>query len=191
MENDLLKKPAIVRVADCVYDLIARLLYMGADGIMIPRCETLEQVKLAVESMNFYPNGKLGCGGHGQFRLGEDATNFKRYLVLQIESPLGVENLPEMLEQYGEFISAIVVGPYDMSITMNKAYQFDDPELLENINKVFEICDKNKKSVGIFVDDVEKAERYSKMGANFMWVACDINVYVSAFNDLYGKIKEI
>ena len=142
MITRLKKVTTIVRVADCKYDLIARALYMGADGIMIPRCETLDQVKTAVESMNFYPVGKLGCGGHGQFREGENYKNFKRHLVLQIESPLGTNNLPKMLEQYGEYISAIVVGPYDYSILLGKPQQFEDPFLIEHIQKTFDICKK-------------------------------------------------
>lgn len=182
--------PTIVRVADCRYDLISRALYMGADGIMIPRCETLEQVKVAVESMNFAPIGKLGCGGHGQFRAGESVLNFKRHLVLQIESPKGTENLPEILEEYGEYISAIVIGPYDYSIMLGKPQEFDNPELIKHIQKIFDICRDNNTSAGIFVDNIEKAEKYIGMGANFIWAGTDVNMFINGFNNLYDLIKE-
>ena len=189
MITRLKKVTTIVRVADCKYDLIARALYMGADGIMIPRCETLDQVKLAVESMNFYPIGKLGCGGHGQFREGENYSNFKRHLVLQIESPLGTNNLPKILEEYGEYISAIVVGPYDYSILLGKPQQFEDPDLIGHIQQTFDICKKYNKSSGIFVDNIEKAKQYEKMGANFIWAGTDINMFMAGFNSLYDLLK--
>ena len=187
----LLKKPAIVRVADCNYDLISRVIYMGADGIMIPRCETLDQVKLAVEAMNFYPVGKLGVGGHGQYRENEKFDTFKRYLVLQMESPKGIENLPKMLEKYGEYISAVVIGPYDLSVTLGILEQFDNKKHLEAVQQVFDICKNFNKSTGIFVDTLQKAQQYYDMGANFLWVGTDLNMFVSGFNDLYDSLQGV
>ena len=40
--------PTIVRVQDCEYHCISKCLDMGADGVLIPRTETLEQVALAI-----------------------------------------------------------------------------------------------------------------------------------------------
>ena len=40
----LVDLPTVVRVPDCVPHLISKTLDMGADGILIPRVESLEQV---------------------------------------------------------------------------------------------------------------------------------------------------
>lgn len=187
----LMKRIGIVRVPDTEYHLISRALYLGADGIMIPRTETVEQVKTAVESISFYPSGKLGCGGHGQYIQGETALDYKRLLFLQIESPKGIDNLPEMIEKYGEFISGIIIGPYDLSVMSGVAYQFDHPVLNENIKRVFDICLENKLSVGIFSDTVEGAKKHMEMGANILWTVTDTNLYVNAFKDIYSKLNEL
>lgn len=42
--------PAIVRVGNAVPNIIAKTLDMGADGIMIPRVETIEQIEIVVTS---------------------------------------------------------------------------------------------------------------------------------------------
>ncbi len=183
--------PALVRVADTVYHLISRALYLGADGIMIPRCETVEQVKTAIDSMNFPTVGKLGCGGHGQYRQGEDIFSFKRYLFLQIESPTGIANLPHILKSYGEYISAVIIGPYDLSVMLNKPFDFEDKGFLESVETVFDICKQNNISSGIFCDDEKKAEKYRKMGANVLWTGTDINMLMRGFNETYNALKKI
>ncbi len=183
--------PSLVRVADTEYHLISRALYMGADGIMIPRCETLAQVEKAVKSMNFPQKGTLGCGGHGQYRPNETIKEFKRYLFLQIESPLGIENLPQMLEKYGKEISAVIIGPYDLSVMLQNPFDFETDAHVDAVQKVFDICKKYNKSSGIFCDDEAKAERYFKMGANVLWTATDINMFMRGFNETYAKLKEL
>ena len=92
----LMGLPAFLRAQDCEYHLIAKAIDMGADGVMIPRTETLEQLRTAVDALLFYPEGRKGSGGHGQFRPGEQYADFKktRFLMPQIESPKGIEMLP-------------------------------------------------------------------------------------------------
>ena len=41
----MLGMPSMMRVQDSQYHLIAKAIDMGADGVMIPRVETLEQIK--------------------------------------------------------------------------------------------------------------------------------------------------
>ena len=92
----LMGLPSFVRIPDAKYHLIARAIDLGADGIMLPRTETLEQVETAIGALRFAPVGKTGCGGHGQFRRGEGYEGFQkdRYLLVQIESQPGIDLLP-------------------------------------------------------------------------------------------------
>lgn len=53
----LMGLPALVRAQDCEYHLIAKAIDMGADGVMIPRTETLSQLKTAVDALLFAPDG--------------------------------------------------------------------------------------------------------------------------------------
>ena len=171
----LIDLPAFVRVPDCTYHHISRCLDLGAIGVMIPRAETLEQVALAVSSMRFPPIGKKGRGGYCQLREGETSADFQknRHLLIQMESPLGIENLPKMLEQYGEHIGGVLVGPYDLSFTMGIERQFDSPEFIGAVQKVFDICKEYNISAGIFCDSINDARKWRAMGANLMWVCCD------------------
>ncbi|MBO5203165.1 MAG: hypothetical protein J6B72_00945 [Clostridia bacterium] len=189
----LMGLPSIVRVQDSEYFLAAKLIDMGADGIMLPRTETLEQLRVAVDALLFSPVGRKGMGGHGQFRAGEKFADFPktRFLLPQIESPKGIENLPAMLENYGEFIDAIMIGPYDMSAMVGTPQNITSPIMLESIQKVFDICKAHGKSCGIFCDDENKAQLFRDMGANVLWVATDNNFFMRGYNDMMNKVMEI
>ena len=110
-----LQFPSIVRVEDSLYHLIAKAIDLGADGIMLPRVERMEQVAAAVEAMHFLPIGRTGYGGWGLRREGESIEDFQRgrILMVQIESIQGKELIPEMVNKYGDFIDAFIVGPND------------------------------------------------------------------------------
>ena len=163
--------PSIVRVEDSQYHLIARTIDLGADGIMLPRTETLEQLKCAVDAIHFAPVGRTGIGGWGIFRDGETYDDFQkgRFLFPQIESPKGLANLPAMLDAYGEYIDGIIIGPSDYSIQFGVPCQVDHPDLVAQFQRVFDVCRERGMSCGCFAPDAEHLERYQKMGANIHW----------------------
>ena len=47
----LMGLPAFVRAQDSEYHLIAKAIDMGVDGVMIPRTETLEQLRTSVDAL--------------------------------------------------------------------------------------------------------------------------------------------
>lgn len=191
--NRLLGVPSIVRAQDAEYYLVAKLVDMGADGIMIPRTETLEQIKTAVDGLHFSPVGRKGMGGHGQMRNGEKFDEFSktRFLLPQIESPEGIKNLPLMLEKYGEYISAVIVGPYDMSVMVGTPCDIASQPMMDAIKNVFDICKKYGKSCGIFCDDEQKAKIYREMGANVLWMATDRDYFMRGYNAMLDGVKNI
>ena len=189
----LIGLPSFVRVPDCNYHHIARCMDLGADGIMLPRTETLEQVKLAVESMRFPPIGRKGRGGYRQIRDGETTAEFQksRHLLVQIESPTGIANLPAMLEEYGEHIAAVVVGPYDLSFTMGMEAQFERPEFRAAVKQIFDICIEHQKSVGIFCDNTMQAKRWRELGANFMWMCTDDQLILAGLRSIIKPMEDV
>lgn len=169
--------PTIVRVQDCEYHCISKCLDVGADGVLIPRTETLEQVQLAVESVRFAPKGRKGAGGIGLLRPGEDAAAFNenRLLVIQIESPKGVQNLDAMLAAYGEEIAGILIGPCDLSIMSGTPLDTGSDIVQSQIREVVATAQKHGKSVGIFMSRTE-IPKYLAMGMNFLWCESDMGL---------------
>ena len=184
--------PVIVRVQDCEYHCISKPIDMGADGVLIPRTETLEQVEIAISSMRFYPFGKKGVGGRGLLRKGEEVYDFNknRLLFLQIESKLGVETLDEMLNKYGDQIAGIIIGPYDMAVSMGCGFNTKADIMIENIRKTISICQKHKKSIGMFMQDEKEAKRWNDEGMNILWVGTELSLLSSTLNHTAQEIRK-
>lgn len=189
----LMGLPSIVRAQDSAYHLIAKAIDMGADGVMIPRVESAAQLRCAVDGMLFAPHGRKGCGGHGQMRQGEAYADFPktRFLLPQIESPRGIEALPEMLDAFGEYISAVIIGPYDLSIMVGTPLDIASPQMMEAIQKVFDICNEKSKSCGIFCDNAALAAKYRKMGCNVLWTGCEKDFMLRGYREEMSALAEI
>ena len=85
---------AVVRVCDFQYDLVARALDSGAEGIIFPRCEDPEQLAHAIRGARFPPRGHRGFG-LGPAQIGYQAASFdeivdhcnsETLMIAQIES---------------------------------------------------------------------------------------------------------
>lgn len=190
----LIGLPSFVRAQDSEYHLIAKAVDMGADGVMIPRVERPEQLRTAVDAVRFAPRGRKGCGGFGQFKPGESFDEFQsdRFILPQIESPEGIRRLPELLENFYDDISAVIIGPYDMSVMVGTPMNIDSPEMREAIKKVIDICAKYKKSSGIFCGGAEQAADYRALGMNVLWTGTDTDFLMRGYNAVFdglGKIK--
>lgn len=185
--------PSIVRVQDSEYHLIAKTIDMGADGVMIPRVEKLEQIKTAIDSICFHPIGRKGVGGPLQFRKNESFEQFQtgRFLIPQVESQKGMDILPEMLDEYGEKISGIIVGPYDMSVMLGTPLEVKSPVMMKAVQQTIDICASRKKSVGIFCSDTEEAGIFRSMGANLLWTMADTQFFMLGFTETFDDLSKI
>lgn len=190
MQCRALGLPSIVRVEDAQYHLIAKALDLGADGIMLPRTETVDQVRLAVEAMHFHPTGRTGYGGWGLFRDGEtlDEFNRSRVLFLQIESEKGLLAMEEMLDRYGDFIDGFLVGPNDYSIMMGVPLQHDHPTMREQFRRFYNVCLRRGVSCGSYDPDPEHIRRDAALGANLFWLGDDLSFLRAGFEALAGEV---
>lgn len=189
---NVLKIPAIARVQEITYAYMSKVFDMGADGILVPRIETLEQAQKVFDSIRMPPLGKKGCGGFSLFHDGQvsvDSFNQNRLVFLQIESPLGIQNLEGMLS-LGK-VDGVIVGPNDMSIAMGNPFQFDHQKLIEGIERVIEISNSHKISCGIYCDTPEEIRFWRSKGMNIFWASGDLGFVKQAYGDLCKVIEEL
>jgi len=189
---NVLAIPAIVRVQEISYSYMSKIFDMGADGILVPRVETVEQVEEVVSSVRFPPKGKKGCGGfsllHGGITRVED-FNSRKIIILQIESPLGISNLERMLDF--EEADGVIIGPNDMSLAMGIPWQFDHPMLLEGIDRVMEICSERKVSCGIYCDNQAEVSHWRNKGMNILWASSELGFFKKAYDEMCAFIKTL
>ena len=187
--------PSIVRVTDTVPHLISKTLDMGADGILLPRVETVAQVETAIRAMRYYPRGRKGCGGFSNLRPDDkgstDQYNNNRLLFIQMESREGLAVLPEILDAYGSEIAGVLIGPYDASIMLETPLDICSDPMTDFIRSVFECCHTHNISCGSFVDNAAFLERYRSLGGNVFWTGTEISLLCEALGNLSEAFRDL
>lgn len=127
----------IVRVPGLDSGLAQRVLDAGAEGVMVPHVDTVEQARAAVSAVRFPPLGSRGVGstsraGAWGARSREDYLRYGQQevvLIAQIESAVGVRNAGAIAAVEG--VDALLVGAADLSVSEGKAES--DPAVVELI----------------------------------------------------------
>lgn len=186
--------PTIVRIPDAIPNIISKTLDMGADGIMIPRVERMEQLEIAIRAARYYPNGRKGCGGFSNLRAEDEGSvtkyNENRLIVLQIESPEGLAVLPQMLKRYPEEIACVLIGPYDSSIMVGTPFDITSDAMRRYMTQVFEVCRAADISCGSFVDSAAMIPYYKELGANVYWTGTEVALLCEAYENLCRVFQE-
>ena len=143
----------LVRIAERSTILSKRALDIGADGIMIPWMEKVEEVKEAVRDCRYPPEGRRGIGGEratawGQC-LSEHAAeaNENVLIVPLIESIAAIPNVATMCEVDG--IDLFFFGPADFSSTAGFRGQWEGPGVAEQILSLKDTINAAGKHCGV------------------------------------------
>ncbi|MEA2513659.1 MAG: hypothetical protein QOF33_82 [Thermomicrobiales bacterium] len=185
----------LVRVTDLSYALVARALDSGAQGIIIPRVETREQVEEAVSFAKYPPLGRRGAGGDARYgyvrrdvRTAVEEANAETMVVVQIESLEGVANLEAIASVPG--LDVVCVGPQDLSISMGVHGEFGHPRFVETLQQIVEICARHGVATGMVEREPGALRRWHDMGMRFLCCNNDGNmIYQSAMRDV-AALKE-
>ena len=154
----------MVRVPD-VYDedSIKKALDCGASGLVVPNVSTAEQARLVVQYAKYAPVGKRGaCPYVRANAFGSNDTvayyqkaNEETALVLLVEGPEGVSNLPEIMRVEG--IDAVNIGAVDLSVHLGIPGQTNHPKVMDAIKQAGKLAKENGKVIGVFCHKAEDA----------------------------------
>jgi len=177
----------LARVPEGDHYCIKRVLDAGAWGIVVPMVDTLQQARVAIAAAKYPPVGNRSVGG-GMHALNFAATAGDYYqraddeilVVLQTESPTGVENAAEIYRLPG--CDAIFIGPNDLRFNM-RAPDGTMPTAEEHeamIQRVIEIGREAGTPTGIHAMDPESALRRAEQGMQFIAVGSDLRMMNTA-----------
>lgn len=179
----------VVRVADLQYSLVARALDSGAQGIIFPRMEDPKLLETALSWTKFPPVGVRGYGliapqvDYEQHTFTEiiDHVNDNVLTVLQIESRRAVEAREEILSVPG--IDAVMIGPADLSISMGVPGDFQNPIMIDAMEKIRETCESKGIAPGTQTRFVPQARFWKERGMRFLGCGSEIGF-------LFDRAKE-
>jgi 2-keto-3-deoxy-L-rhamnonate aldolase RhmA len=165
---------AFVRVGDNNARIIKRMLDAGADGIIVPAVNSALEAKKAVDSVKYPPQGKRGVGlaraqsyGFG-FDSYRDIKSKEIKLIVQIEHINAIKELDSIIQTDG--VDGTFIGPYDLSGSIGKPGQWDEPEVKEALKTYEETAKKYNKLIGFHVvpPDYSLVEEKINKGYNFI-----------------------
>lgn len=164
----------IIRIADVQYNLVARSLDCGAMGVLLPRMESPDVLARAVSWAFFPPAGVRGFGFTQHNVDYEPVTlpqiiqhhNENTMVVFQIETQTGLDARDELLSVPG--VDAVMIGPADLSISLGIPGQFENPKLIDAIDKIIESCNKHGVAPGIHMRALHLAKFWRDRGMRFL-----------------------
>lgn len=125
----------IVRVPSLDGGIVQRVLDAGAEGIMLPHVDTVEQARAAASAVRFPPRGSRGVGSTSRagawgalsreeyLRYGQDEV----VLIAQIESTIAANNAGAIAAVDG--VDALLIGAADLSTSEGTTES--DPRIVE------------------------------------------------------------
>jgi len=183
------------RIASHNKEMARRLLDSGADGLIVPMVESADDVRTIMEWMKYPPVGRRGFGvgraqGYGfDFDVYTKTWNSSSVLIAQIESINAVGRIDEILAVDG--LDGVMVGPYDISGSLNVPGQLEHPSVVEAARTVLEACRVKGKACGtqIIEPDEARIREAASRGYTFCILASDVFVLWKWAARMRGHIR--
>jgi 4-hydroxy-2-oxoheptanedioate aldolase len=173
--------------------LVKRYLDIGAQTLLIPYVQTVEEAREAVAAVRYPTRGVRGVAGVTRAsRYGRVADYARRAeeelcLLVQIETRLGLDNLEAITRTDG--IDGVFIGPADLAAGLGHLGEMQHPEVQSAIQDAIRRIRAYAKPAGILATDEASARRYMEWGTVFTAVGLDAMILRAESDKLRAKFK--
>ncbi|MDA1279404.1 MAG: aldolase/citrate lyase family protein [Chloroflexi bacterium] len=188
---------AIVRTPNTDEVYVAMALDAGADGVLVPYCETLDEVKHACVKLRTHP--LKGEYYERVVATGEyPSEKSKAYLanrhkdhifIMGVESKPAADHVGDMIDCAD--IDAVFIGPNDMTTSLGIPDENDNPIYLDTLKKVIGEADKRGIPTMIHQQSIATTAKAIELGARFIMHSSDQGILLRATQNEFAEIREI
>lgn len=186
----------IIRVPNNHSHIILRALDIGAHGVQVPHVSNKEQAEKVVKYSKYYPAGDRGftpftrAGGYGIEAAGHTERSNERIIVIvNVEGVEGLKNLKEIVSV--PEIDVIFLGPYDISQSLGKPGEVEDPEIISHIHSSVDIIKNKGLSCGSFARDLHYLDILIDCGVQYITYTVDSNLIAETYRDIYQEFNKM
>ena len=188
---------ALARANEISRTAVLRLLDVGAQGVVVPCVETVEEVRELVRYAKFAPLGNRGfCptrdGGWGHAAHAVsisgymETSNRETLLLPQCETVGCLEHIEEITAMDG--VDGIFVGPFDLSIALGHPGEFNAPVVHDAILRVQAACKRSGKLSIIFTGSAAASRQRFAEGFDSVTMGMDSLFYVEMYKNLVADV---
>ncbi len=187
--------PVLVRVAGGGAPFIKPVLDAGVEAIVLPQVRSAEEVREAVADCRYPPAGRRGYGPRvptdfGRHSIDEylAAANAGVFVAAMIETTEALAALDEITAIEG--LDAVVVGPWDLSGSMNMLGDVENPRVVAAMESIIATARARELFVGAGMGASAAFGRsMAKRGVQFMQVGADFEYMLQRVKALVESIK--
>jgi len=190
--------PAVVRIPEPDPYQASRMLDAGANGIIIPYVESVEQLRPIVGAVKYKPlkgkkldrilSGEEVCEpGLAKYL---EKYNENNLLIANIESVPAMENLDEILNLPG--LDAVLIGPHDLTCNLEIPAQYEHPKFDAAVREI--ITKARAKGIGAGIhfwpSTAQTAKWANEVGLNLIIHHADMSIFCVAMQREINEIRK-
>ncbi len=187
----------IVRIPIPDSHYVTMAIDAGAQGVLAPYCETVDEVKEVVGAAKWRPlKGEavrrvMDSGEHvsDATRAYLEERNKNSVAIIGIESVAAVNNLENILSVPG--IDGIFVGPNDLSISLGIPDQYDRPEYQKTVKHIIDTCEERGIPVLVHHQTPELSTYWIRQGARFILHGTDRRALAEGFRSDFSRLRDV
>ena len=177
----------LVRVPSHDPSVIARVLDVGAVGVIVPHVDSRKEAEAVVRAARFPPIGHRSISGPNavsgyQARTAPQLVELleqRTVVAVMIETPQAVEASESIASVDG--IDMILLGPSDLTAEMGIHGQYENPHFQRAVESVAAACRGHGVALGIAgIKSVELLNRFVGLGLRFISAGTDIGMMSEA-----------
>ncbi len=188
---------AIVRVPSTEAHYVAMALDTGADGVLVPYMESLDDVHACAAAAKWHPlKGEYlrRAASTGVF----PSEKSKQYLakrhqdhifIVGIESEPAVKRLDDILAVPG--IDGLFIGPNDLTTSLGIPDEVTDPRYLRTVKTVITKAAAKRVPVMVHQQTIEASKQAIEAGARFVLHSSDAGLLLRAIQHDFAALRDI
>jgi 4-hydroxy-2-oxoheptanedioate aldolase len=173
--------------------LAKRALDIGAQTLLFPYVQSVEEAKRAVASTRYPPHGVRGVSvsarasryGRTPGYLGK--ANAEICVLVQVETREAMKELESIARVDG--VDGVFIGPSDLSASFGHIGNPQHPEMQKLLQDSVDRLKKVRKAAGILTTNEEEARRYIDWGYTFVAVGSDVGLLARGADALAKRFK--
>lgn len=174
---------------------IKRALDSGAQTLVIPFVESVEEVKAAVQASRYPGAGIRGVAAlHRASRFGTVPDYFKKAndqvcLILQLETPEAIDQMEAIAATEG--VEVLFIGPADLAANMGYLGDVQNPVVQEKIQEAARRASAAGVAAGALAPTVEMARKFLGYGFSYVALGTDVGNMMAGARSMLYQVEKI